>query len=76
MGEDQIVNIWTLFKPNLDKKAVEIAAEKFVDLLADYGVEDNTFTECLGYDKYLDAAINYYLDLDLDGSIDDDEWDD
>ena len=73
MNEDQIVDIWTLFKPNLDKKQVDISAEKFVDLLADYGVDDIAFKECLGNDKDLDSAISYYLDLDNQDN--DDDWD-
>lgn len=73
MNEDQIVDIWNLFKPNLDKKQVEIAAEKFVDLLADYGVDDITLKEALGNDKDLDNAIQYYLDDD--GDYEDDDWD-
>jgi hypothetical protein len=64
MNEDQIADIWNLFKPNLDKKLLVVTAEKFVDLLADYGVDDITLKELLGNDKHLDAAINYYLDLD------------
>ena len=64
MNEEQIVDFWNLFKPNLDKKQIEIAAEKYIDLCADYGVEDIIFQECLGNDKDLDAAISYYLDLD------------
>jgi hypothetical protein len=66
MNEAQIADIWSLFKECLDKKQIDIAAEKFIDLLADYGVDDITFKELLGNDKYLDYAINYYLDLDDD----------
>ena len=55
------------------KKHIEMAAEKFVDLLADYGVSDLTFKEVTGADKYLDGAINYYLDLHND---DDEEYED
>lgn len=72
MNEAQIADVWNLFKEYLDKKQVELAAEKFVDLLADYGVDDITFKELLGNDKYLDHAINYYLDLDAD----DDDYED
>ena len=64
MNEEQIVDLWNLFKPNLDKKQIEVAAEKYVDLCADYGVEDITFQECLGNDNDLDSAISYYLDLE------------
>lgn len=73
MNDDQIADIWNLFKEYLDKKHIEMAAEKFVDLLADYGVSDLTFKEVTGVDKYLDGAINYYLNLDED---EDEEYED
>jgi hypothetical protein len=73
MDESQIADIWNLFKEYLDKKHVELAAEKFVDLLADYGVDDITFKEVSGTDKYLDNAINYYLDLDSEYNDEEDD---
>ena len=74
MDEDQISDIWTMFKEYLDKKHVEMAAERFVDLMADYGVSDETFKECFGHDSHLDAAVKYYLEIDE--NIDDDyDWD-
>jgi hypothetical protein len=76
MNEGQIADIWTLFKEYVDKKQVEIVAEKFVDLLADYGISDELFKEVLGADSDLDAAIQYYLEIDEDiWYEDDDEWD-
>jgi len=66
MEESQIADIWMMFKEYLDKKHVEMAAERFVDLMADYGVGDDTFKDLLGTDKDLDHAINYYLDIDED----------
>jgi hypothetical protein len=75
MNEEQIADIWTLFKEYLDKKQIEIVAEKFVDLLADYGVSDETLQECLGIENNLDNAINYYLDIDNDGDEDYEDWD-
>ena len=74
MNEEHISDIWTMFKEYVDKKQIELVAEKFVDLLADYGVSDETFKEVIGTDSNLDEAISYYLDLD---NIDDDEeeWD-
>ena len=74
MNEDHISDIWTMFKEYLDKKQIELVAEKYVDLLADYGVSDETFKEVIGTDSNLDEAIGYYLDLD-DVDNDDDEWD-
>lgn len=77
MNEEQIVDIWSLFKEYLDKKQIDILAEKYVDLLADYGISDEVFKESLGTDSVLDEAIGYYLEIDADAFIDDDndEWD-
>jgi len=77
MTDEQIAEIWMLFKEYLDKKHIETAAERFVDLMADYGVTDMTLTEVLGADAQLDTAINYYLDIDSEDVYDDEieEWD-
>ena len=75
MNESQIVEIWQLFKEYIDKKNKDVAAERFVDLLADYGIGDDTMTAALGSDTQLDQAINYYLDLD-EQDDDYDDWDD
>ena len=48
----------------MKKKNQDIAAERFVDLLADYGVDDHTLTQVIGSDATLDGAINYFLDVD------------
>lgn len=77
MNESQIVEIWQLFKEYVDKKNTDIAAERYIDLLADYGIGDDVMTSALGTDAALDQAINYYLDLDEDISDDyNEEWDD
>jgi hypothetical protein len=73
MNESHISDIWTMFKEYVDKKQIDLGAEKYVDLLADYGVSDETFKEVIGTDANLDEAISYYLDLDNDD--DEDEWD-
>ena len=74
MNEEHISDIWTMFKEYVDKKQMELVAEKFVDLLADYGVSDETFKEVIGTDSNLDEAISYYLDLD-NVEDDDEDWD-
>jgi len=73
MNEDHISDIWTMFKEYVDKKQMDLVAEKYVDLLADYGVSDETFKEVIGTDSNLDEAISYYLDLDNED--DDEDWD-
>ena len=74
MNEEHISDIWTMFKEYVDKKQMELVAEKFVDLLADYGISDETFKEVIGTDSNLDDAISYYLDLDNQDD-DEEEWD-
>jgi len=73
MNEEKIAEVWTLFKEYLDKKQIEVVAEKFVDLLADYGVEDHVLKDCLGVDSSLDEAIQYYLEMDEDSVYDEEE---
>ena len=62
MNENQIADVWMLFKEYVDRKSIESVAERFVDLLADYGVSDRVLEGALGTDDALDEAINYYLD--------------
>lgn len=77
MDESQIQDVWTTLKEYLDKKHVTEAAERFVDLLADYGTSDETFKEAMGSDSALDQAINYYLDEEEFELYDDEveDWD-
>lgn len=60
-----------LFSDFIDKKQVEAAAERYVDLLADYGTSDRTFQNAMGVDGILDQAIEYYLDDEADEEDDD-----
>jgi hypothetical protein len=60
----QLIETWQFFKEYIDKKQIEVVAEKYVEMCADYGVEDDTFKECMGNDQDLDKAIVYYLDIE------------
>jgi hypothetical protein len=62
LNETQIGDIWMLFADYIDKKQVDIVAERYVDLLADYGVSDRVMQGATGVDGTLDSAIEYYLD--------------
>ena len=66
MDGTQIVETWQVFKEYLDKKHIETVAEKYVDLCADFGTEDEAFRDALGSDHDLDKAIGYYLEEDVD----------
>jgi hypothetical protein len=70
LNETQIGDIWLLFADYIDKKQLELVAERYVDLLADHGVSDKVLQSATGVDETLDAAIEYYLD-DEDDSEDD-----
>ena len=71
LNESQIGDIWLLFADYIDKKQLEGAAERFVDLLADYGVSGRVLSAATGVDSTLDQAIDYYLDEDADEEDDD-----
>jgi len=76
MNDNQIADVWLLFKEYIDKKEVAAIAEKYVDLLADYGVKDKVLEGARGADADLDHAIEYYLEEgteDLDGYDDEEE---
>ena len=74
LNETQIGDIWLLFADYIDKKQLEAAAERYVDLLADYGVSDRTLQTATGVDSTLDQAIEYYLDEDSDEGDDEDDY--
>ena len=76
MELEQAVDVWNLFKEYVDKKQVELVAEKYVDLLADHGIDDQQMKELIGNDNHLDEAIGYYLDEDEQDTYDDEdnEW--
>ena len=66
LNETQIGDIWMLFIDYIDKKQIESVAERYVDLLADFGTTDRVMQGAMGVDGTLDSAIEYYLDEDSD----------
>jgi|TARA_B110000977_G_scaffold116823_1_gene150952 hypothetical protein len=75
MDDSQIAELWTTLKEYLDKKHVEMAAERYVDVLADFGISDETFKDVIGAEENLDHAISYYLDIDEDVLEEETDWD-
>ena len=71
LNETQIGDVWLLFADYIDKKQLELVAERYVDLLADHGVSDKVLQSATGVDETLDSAIEYYLDED---EINDDDY--
>lgn len=70
MNEYQIIDIWLGLKEYFDKKQIDIVASKYVDILADNGVQDHIFKHVIGTDDELDHAIEYYLDDGDEDEID------
>jgi hypothetical protein len=75
LSETQIGDVWLMFVEYIDKKQLEVIAERYVDLLADFGVSDRTLSNATGVDEILDQAISYYLNDDEEGEEDYQELD-
>jgi hypothetical protein len=74
LNETQIGDIWLNFVEYLDKKQLETVAERYIDLLADFGVSDRTLQNATGVDEILDQAIAYYLNEDELADEDDEDY--
>ena len=74
LNETQVGDIWLNFVEYLDKKQVETVAERYIDLLADFGVSDRVLKSAVGVDDALDQAIAYYLNDDEDSEPEDEDY--
>jgi hypothetical protein len=74
LNETQIGDIWLNFVEYLDKKQLETVAERYIDLLADFGVSDRVMQAATGVDEILDQAIAYYLNEDEDAEPEDEDF--
>ena len=76
MNENHNGDIWMLFKEYVDKKVLDVLAERYVDLLADHGISDRVMAAASGVDEDLDNAIDFYLDeTSEEEEIEEDDWD-
>ena len=71
LSETQIGDVWLNFVEYIEKKQLDAVAERYVELLADFGVSDRVLQNATGVDSILDQAIAYYLN---DDGEDDDEY--
>ena len=74
LNETQVGDIWLNFFEYIDKKQLETVAERYIDLLADFGVSDRTLQNATGVDEILDQAIAYYLNEDEDAEPEDEDY--
>ena len=64
LNETQVGDVWLMFVEYMDKKQLETVAERYIDMLADFGVPDKVFKDATGVDEILHQAIGYYLNED------------
>ena len=74
MEEDLIIEIWDVFKEYISDKNKDTAANHFVDFLTGKDVDTGVLKSLVGYDSYLDDAIELVVQDDEE-SFDDDETD-
>jgi hypothetical protein len=67
----QIGEVWTLFSAYVDKKQLDVIAERYIELLADTGTADSKIKQAVGFDQFLDHAIDYYFEEEADEVITD-----
>jgi hypothetical protein len=75
MEEDLIIEVWDTFREYISDKNKEIAANQYVDFLVGKDVELSVLEGLMGYDPYLDHAIQLVVDENKDDSDDFDEED-
>lgn len=77
MEEDLIIEVWDVFKEYISDKNKEVAANHFVDMLLGKDVEVSVLKGLIGYDPFLDDAIELALeDEEQDNENDyEDSWD-
>jgi len=75
MEEDQIIEIWDVFKEYISDKNKETAANHFVDYLLGKDVDVSVLQGLVGYDTSLDEAIELVVgDEELDEDEDESDY--
>ena len=64
LNEAHLGEVWVLFADYIDKKQIDLVAERYIELLADFGISDQSLQTLNGNDQHLDQAISYYLEDD------------
>jgi hypothetical protein len=75
MEEDLIIEVWDTFREYVSDKNKEIAANQYIDFLVGKDVELSVLESLMGYDPYLDNAIQLVVDENKDEEDDIDEED-
>jgi hypothetical protein len=62
MDESLVMELWDTFREYIPDKNKEMAASQYVDFLLGKDIDAGTLESFLGYDSYLDTAIQNVLD--------------
>ena len=73
MEEDFIIELWDAFKDYIPEKNRNDAASHFVDFLVSHDVSKSMLEDLIGYDSFLDRAINLVLEDSEEEEEDEDE---
>lgn len=75
MEEDQIIEIWDVFKEYISDKNKDTAANHFVDYLLGKDVDVSILQGLVGYDTHLDEAIELVAgNEELEAEEDEDDY--
>ena len=77
MEEDLIIEVWDVFREYVSDKNKEVAANQYIDFLIGKDVELSVLQSLMGYDSYLDNAIQLVVDENKDDEdeIDEEDYD-
>ena len=77
MEEDLIIEVWDTFREYVSDKNKEVAANQYIDFLIGKDVELSVLQSLMGYDSYLDNAIQLVVDenKDAEDEIDEEDYD-
>ena len=77
MEEDLIIEVWDTFREYVSDKNKEVAANQYIDFLIGKDVELSVLQSLMGYDSYLDNAIQLVVDENKDDEdeIDEEDYD-
>ena len=73
MDQNLLGDIWNVLSDHVPEKVKGDVAQEFVTTLLDYGITESTLEGMLGIDTYLDTAIEYALDDEVEESWDDED---
>jgi len=62
MEEQQIIDIWDIFKDYITEKSRDVAANHYIDFLVGQDIDTAILEGLKGYDSHLDQAIDLVIE--------------